>query len=97
MTTRTRSRSRKALLLGVILAALPRLASAADAPAAAPAPTTTLALSDKPPSGCCCISTNDGSNKKGCTYGLSEDACRSAAKAVATWSASWTPGKCPAR
>lgn len=107
MTSRSRSTSGAATVLVALASlvtllpvALPRLASAADvapdAPAAAPAPAPSLALSDRPSLGCCCISTNEPGSKTGCTYGLSEDTCRTAGKAVATWSSSWTPGKCPA-
>ncbi|MBY0276223.1 hypothetical protein K2Z84_12830 [Candidatus Binatia bacterium] len=90
-----------ALPTTLLSSVVPRVASAADAapdaPSAAPAPAPSLALSDKPPLGCCCIATNEPGSKAGCTYGLSEDACRTAGKAVATWSSSWTPGKCAAR
>jgi hypothetical protein len=85
------------LLLGFLIAADARTSRAADAPThgTAPAPAPSLAVSDRAPQGCCCISTNEPGKQPGCQYGLSEAVCAKAGKAVATWSSSWTVGKCP--
>lgn len=58
-----------------------------------PSPLPTLALSDKPGPGCCCIRTGPG-KAPACSDGLQEGPCKSAARAVAGWSATWTEGKC---
>jgi hypothetical protein len=92
---RTRLVAAAAIVLGYATIVLARTAYAADEPATAPAPTASLVVSDKAPPGCCCISTNETVNKRGCQYGLSEETCAKATKAVATWSSTWTVGKCP--
>lgn len=96
-----RARSRVpalAMLASVwLVAAMPRGAAAQDVPQGAPVPAPSLALSDRPSIGCCCISRNEPGTQVACSYGLSEDKCRTAGKAVATWSSSWTPGKCEPR
>lgn len=82
---------------GALLAAGVAGASAADEtpPAAPPAPT--LAVSDKAPLGCCCISQDAaGGAKPACDFGLSEDKCHVAGHVLPKWGSTWTPGKCPA-
>jgi hypothetical protein len=91
MVKRIRRVAAATLALGVLMVAGARASHAADTPAPAPS----LAVSDKAPQGCCCISTNEPGKKPGCQYGLSEATCAKAGKAVATWSSSWTAGKCP--
>jgi hypothetical protein len=89
---------RRALLAGVLLVAgVARAARAGDAPppaaSAAPAPV----VSDKAPLGCCCVVADPASSAKpGCSYGLSEDKCRTAGHVLPQWESTWTPGKCPA-
>lgn len=95
------ARIRIAMIIAVALlaAGAARTALAADMspPAAAPAPAPSLAVSDKAPLGCCCIVPDPASGAPpGCSYGLSEDKCRTAGHVLPKWDATWTPGKCPA-
>ena len=72
-----------------------RTSLAADQPSPAASPAPGLVVSDKAPLGCCCL-VPAGDAKPGCSYGLSEDKCHVAGKVLPNWSATWTPGKCPA-
>jgi hypothetical protein len=84
-------------LAGLLLVAASSRAGATDAPApAAPAAKAPAVTAEAPP-GCCCIKDSGSAKPAGCSYGLSEEKCKSAAKAVPTWTATWTAGKCPAK
>lgn len=65
---------------------------AADAP---PTATPTLALSDRPPPGCCCFSAGAPRASRRCSDGLHEDKCRAAGSLFPKLTTTWTPGKCP--
>lgn len=84
-------------LAALLLVAASSRAGATDAPApAAPAAKAPAVSTDAPP-GCCCIKDSGSAKPAGCSYGLSEEKCKSAAKSVPTWTATWTAGKCPAK
>lgn len=81
----------------VLLLAAVALADDAPTPAASSPSAPSLAVSDKAPPGCCCITPDAAAGAKpGCTYGLSEDKCRIAGHVAPKWASTWAPGKCPA-
>lgn len=104
--TSARIRTRRAMGAGVRIAAtvaaallapcVARTALGADVPPP-PSPLPSLVVSDKAPLGCCCIVPDPASGTPpGCSYGLSEDKCRTAGHVLPKWGSTWTPGKCPA-
>lgn len=72
------------------------LRRASAEPMAAPVPSASpgLALSDKPPSGCCCIRHAE-TGKGGCSSGLQEDKCRTAGAVFPKSKTVWVAGPCP--
>lgn len=82
-----------ALLAAAAFSVLPRTSHAAGEPA--PTPSAGLALSDKPPPGCCCFADPSSRAPAACSYGLHEDKCRIAGKNFANRVTTWSAGKCP--
>jgi hypothetical protein len=82
-----------ALLVGG-LAAPPGMVRAGDAAPAATA-TPALALSDRPPLGCCCIFAGASPAPHDCSFGLHEDRCRSVGRLFPQRTTTWAPGRCP--
>ena len=88
---------RIAAAAAVLATCVARTALAGDAAPPAPSPVPSLVVSDKAPLGCCCIVPDPASGTPpGCSYGLSEDKCRTAGHVLPKWGSTWTPGKCPA-
>lgn len=83
------------VIVAMTLLAATRAPAADASPSSEPVPTPTLALSTKPPLGCCCIADAADARRRHCSDSLSEAKCQVAARVLPGRVGTWTVGRCP--